>query len=44
MRSVLDWFGLGSSESTRQLASNEDLSQPERKGTSTIVVNRAANG
>ena len=44
MRSLLDWFGLGSSENKRQLASNEDLSQPERKGSSTIVVHRAANG
>jgi hypothetical protein len=44
MRNLLDWFGLGSSESTRQLPSNEDLSQPDRKGNSAIVVNRAANG
>ncbi len=42
MRTLLEWFGLGSSE-VRHLPSNEDISRSERHGSSTIVVNRAAN-
>ncbi len=37
VRTLLEWFGLGNSEESRGVVSNQDVTQ------STIVVNRAAN-
>lgn len=42
LRSLLDWLGLGSSESLPALPSNQDIASGN-SGQATIVVNKAAN-
>ena len=42
-RSLLEWLGLGSSESASTLPSNQDMTSGV-SGQGTIVVNKAANG
>ena len=43
LRNILEWFGLTSSDTTRTLGMNEDITSTDRTSPA-IVVNKAANG